>query len=432
METIRTLAELDRRLDAAEQAAKWSSDEFRRILDGFVLDPKSLIGEIPRDPRSEEYRGQQMRMYGLLADRDYEVENERTPFDHQRAMRWPFPYSTRSAQQVGNYLMTYGSIIKAMNLDKDARVLEVGSGFGPLTHHLASMGHNITCVDMDASLLEYVRERTRGLPGQVDTVLADMNTFTLDDSFDAILFFESFHHCADHIGLLKRLSRMLEPGGQLVLAGEPIVPSGSVAVPYPWGIRMDGLSLWSIRKHGWLELGFQEMYLRTLLEDTGWNVTASTAPTESVMGVWLCRAENDAAHAPSSRLEPLEEWTAEGPALSTQAGRRSGSAIVSTGQAGYLQYGPYVPMEPGLYEVTWEGRARSGKARFDVAFAGGQRVLRAAEVSFSGRDHDGNALAHLRFRITERIADLEFRVYVDPDVEMEISRIVLGMRRTDA
>ena len=38
METIRTLAELDRRLDAAEQAAKWSSDEFRRILDGFVLD----------------------------------------------------------------------------------------------------------------------------------------------------------------------------------------------------------------------------------------------------------------------------------------------------------------------------------------------------------------------------------------------------------
>ena len=179
-----------------------------------------------------------------------------------------------------------------MNLDKDARVLEVGSGFGPLTHHLASMGHNITCVDMDASLLEYVRERTRGLPGQVDTVLADMNTFTLDDSFDAILFFESFHHCADHIGLLKRLSRMLEPGGQLVLAGEPIVPwigRRAVSMGHPHGRTQP-----VVDPQAWVAgTRLPEMYLRTLLEDTGWNVTASTAPTESVMGVWLCRAEND-------------------------------------------------------------------------------------------------------------------------------------------
>jgi hypothetical protein len=25
----------------------------------------------------------------------------------------------------------------------------------------------------------------------------------------------------------------------------------------PWGLRLDGMSAWSIRKHGWLELGFQ-------------------------------------------------------------------------------------------------------------------------------------------------------------------------------
>lgn len=37
-------------------------------------------------------------------------------------------YSTRSASLVGDYLMTYGNLIKTMDLAKDARILEIGSG----------------------------------------------------------------------------------------------------------------------------------------------------------------------------------------------------------------------------------------------------------------------------------------------------------------
>jgi hypothetical protein len=48
-------------------------------------------------------------------------------------------------------------------------------------------------------------------------------------------------------------------------AGEPIAP-----MSYPWGLRLDGYSLWSTRTHGWLELGFDEGYFAEVLARTGW------------------------------------------------------------------------------------------------------------------------------------------------------------------
>ena len=268
MEIISSIAELDEKLSLAAAAAKHSPEAFRKSLDGFTLDPRKIVGPQPKDPRSHSYTEWQTGLYELISERSYQTENEKTPFDRDHMMRWPFPYSTRSASLVGDYLMTYGNLIKTMNLAQSARILEVGSGYGPLTYHLASMGHHVTCIDVDESLLEYVQARSINLPGKVVTAVADMNNLQVQGSFDAIIFFESFHHGANHVGLLKNLPKLLEPNGILVLAGEPIVPKGSLAVPYPWGLRLDGLSLWFIRRHGWLELGFEEEYLRTTLESS--------------------------------------------------------------------------------------------------------------------------------------------------------------------
>jgi hypothetical protein len=56
--------------------------------------------------------------------------------------------------------------------------------------------------------------------------------------------------------MLERLRRLVRPGGLLVLAGEPV---GDFEMP--WGVRLDGQSLYAMRKHGWLELGFETSYL---------------------------------------------------------------------------------------------------------------------------------------------------------------------------
>jgi hypothetical protein len=40
---------------------------------------------------------------------------------------------------------------------------------------------------------------------------------------------------------------------------------------YPWGPRLDGLSVWSSRTYGWLELGFDTRYFDAALARTGWS-----------------------------------------------------------------------------------------------------------------------------------------------------------------
>ena len=65
--------------------------------------------------------------------------------------------------------------------------------------------------------------------------------------------------------MLSQLHDLLAQGGVILFAAEPIVD-----LPYPWGLRLDGQSLWSIRQLGWLELGFDRSYFMQALRDTGW------------------------------------------------------------------------------------------------------------------------------------------------------------------
>jgi hypothetical protein len=66
--------------------------------------------------------------------------------------------------------------------------------------------------------------------------------------------------------MLQKLHSIVRPGGAVYFASEPVQP-----MPYPWGPRLDGLSLWSTRTYGWLELGFAMDYFDLALARTGWH-----------------------------------------------------------------------------------------------------------------------------------------------------------------
>jgi SAM-dependent methyltransferase len=132
------------------------------------------------------------------------------------------------------------------------------------------MGYRITCVDLNESNLELIRRATAALPVPATTLRADLNDFAPAQPVDAVVFFESLHHCLAHADLLVRAKTWLKPGGILVLGAEPILASEVAVLPYPWGPRLDGESLRAIRRFGWMELGFTEKYLFALLERTGW------------------------------------------------------------------------------------------------------------------------------------------------------------------
>ena len=145
------------------------------------------------------------------------------------------------------------------------RIVEFGPGWGNLTGDLVATGFDVTAVELDEKFCQLIAHRCAG-PGRVTVVRADMLGFVADEPFDAAVFFESFHHCADHIAMLHRLHDSVRPGGVVLFAAEPIQ-----RLDYPWGPRLDGLSVWSSRTHGWLELGFDNAYFDRALALTGWS-----------------------------------------------------------------------------------------------------------------------------------------------------------------
>lgn len=71
---------------------------------------------------------------------------------------------------------------------------------------------------------------------------------------------------------MNKLWSALKPGGRIVFCGESFYGDW---FDFPWGLRLDGHSIWAIRNFGWMELGFREQYIVGLLEKVGFSVTKS-------------------------------------------------------------------------------------------------------------------------------------------------------------
>jgi len=183
-------------------------------------------------------------------------------------LRQYFPFNTGDLGFIGRYLTGVGMILTELALPPASRVVEYGVGWGHVAVALARAGHQVTCVDIEP---KFLRLAQRQAESQDCTVMVHLGPFG-ESPFapngpraDAIVFFEAFHHAFDHLNVLRRLRHdVLRSGGVLVLAAEPISPQ----FPVPWGVRSDGHALWAVRRHKWMELGFEEDYLlRALLRE---------------------------------------------------------------------------------------------------------------------------------------------------------------------
>ncbi len=261
---IRTLAELDAELDRMEGG---TYDEHKRLFSSFRMQ----IDRGPDlDPHSAAYRMREWKLYEFLSGKPYTAANEVTRLDTDAMARLPFPYFTESATAVGDQLMAIGFLIKSLGLPSGSSVLEFGCGWGNLTIALARTGYDVTAVDIAPDFLEVVRRRADQEGCDVTLIEGDFTVAAeIERRFDAVVFFESFHHARDHEALIRELDHLVAPGGKVVFAAEPITDDFEV----PWGIRLDGESLWAIRRNGWFETGFTERYFRDVLGRAGWRVT---------------------------------------------------------------------------------------------------------------------------------------------------------------
>jgi 2-polyprenyl-3-methyl-5-hydroxy-6-metoxy-1,4-benzoquinol methylase len=264
MQIIRTLDELDDVLLSLDVAQKVSDDELRKLFPTFRMEFNT---QIPGDPYSDEYVKAQFELYHKIAGKDYSVDNEKSAFDLETATIRPFPYYTGSCETVGNHLTALSHVIRSMDLKSGAKIVEFGPGWGNITLALAMMGFDVIAVDIEKNFCNLINKRAEQAGVKINVVNADFSWIEqIREPVDAVLFFECFHHCSDHLRLIKNLDKAVKDNGKVYFAAEPITSD----FPIPWGLRLDGESLWAIRKMGWLELGFSEQYFIQTLTKYNW------------------------------------------------------------------------------------------------------------------------------------------------------------------
>ena len=256
------------------------ADEYHRLQTVRVR-PADVDLIVGLDPFSAEYRKCVTDIYHRIAGREFysatdaEKSGIGTVADIWRASS---PFSFRSSKFVGEFLTSWGAIFDALDVKAGDTVLEYGSGSGQILLMLARTGVRTYGVDIDDDSLALVRQQADAMGLDVELENGAFGEGFEGVRFDRILFFEAFHHALNFDDLLLALHDRLVSGGRLVFCGEPIVPSDDTSIPYPWGPRMDFLSLLCIRRYGWMELGFhRDFFLRCLMR-AGWLVTCRLAP----------------------------------------------------------------------------------------------------------------------------------------------------------
>lgn len=233
------------------------------------------------DPASDSYRDLVFKLFEEIAGRSYDVRFEAEGAAN-RNIKSPYPYSTRAKNPISENLMGVAGILNLLPVNPVAKILDVGCGWANGSLTLARSGYDVTCVDIDPSCGEIVDfwksrllidERIRFVESSFDDL---EGAFNKTSKFDSIVFFKSFHHCGNPLKLLKSCYNLLEDGGFVVLAAEPITPNYYV----PWGIRCDGTSVYAIAKHGWLELGYDKNYFSEFAEQAGFSLHSERSSRE--------------------------------------------------------------------------------------------------------------------------------------------------------
>ena len=276
---VRTLEELDREIERLRDIQIRSMSEWLRARIGLSYEED--VASLPTDPFSDAYRQTQLGLYGHLSGR----AQYHAPSAETYAMPiadfvdpTPYPFSSKDGGLIGSHLVAVGHIMQTIWQRRPVSglsILEYGCGTGLTTISLAASGYRLTAVDINPDMLTIVDTIARNRHLSIRTQCGQFGTIPVEgERFDIILFYEAFHHCLEFETLLRRLHDILAPGGLLILAGEPIFAD----FPKPWGLRLDGPALYDIRKAGWLELGFNETFFRSLMTRTGWHCDKLTRP----------------------------------------------------------------------------------------------------------------------------------------------------------
>ena len=264
---IHSFSELEEYLEKTKESFLISDQEGQKFLRTWRFCPKLSL---PKDPFSDDYRIKQLELYEKISGKNSSFYKEVAQESHsqEQLLNDTYPYSTKDLNIVGEEYSSFGYWLKAMtSITPQKRVVEFGAGCGNLSLALARSGMNVTALDISQRYIDTIRAKAKKDNLNLECVVSDMVDFSPSDYIDVAIFCESFHHSDHHIKLMKTLDKVLHPRkGVIYFLGEPVTYFNS-----PWGVRLDAESIWAARQNGWLELGFDIRYFKSLLKEFSWD-----------------------------------------------------------------------------------------------------------------------------------------------------------------
>lgn len=251
-----------------EVAAFWNGSRYRTAI---AVDENL-------DPFSDEYVEQQLAVYCEISGRRIDQQNnELTDFDFGRHVEAANPYADFPAHSVAMHMSRIARAIEQSALPTGAQVLDLGCGWGTTSELMAYAGLRVTALDINQKFVDLVNARATRNKTLVKGVRGTFEEIPGDELYDAALYYESLHHAIRPWETLSLVNRRLRPGGKLLLAGEPINDMWK-----HWGLRLDPLSVYCVRKFGWFESGWSEAFLRSCLERSGFAIDYFAAEAHSI------------------------------------------------------------------------------------------------------------------------------------------------------
>ena len=119
------------------------------------------------------------------------------------------------------------SMVSLLHLTETSRVLEIGSGTGRDSVHIARHipRGTLFCQDISAGMLASLRKRMAGASSTVEVSVANASYLPFpDDSFDAVFQFGGVGEFADIPRFFREAVRVVRPGGRVVVGDESMPP----------------------------------------------------------------------------------------------------------------------------------------------------------------------------------------------------------------
>ena len=182
------------------------------------------------------------------------------------------------------------NMLRVLQLEAGARIMEVGSGPGWVTKILVGLGYRVEAVEPSSEMIAAAKDRLSKFKDKhrfaecpVTYHQSTLEEFDCQSvaPVDAVLFYELLHHLADEAVGLTNVFKVLKPGGLVGITGEGNWQPGNG--------EQEGLLIKEMERFGTLESPFTFEYLEFALREAGFT---DIVRYHGVNGFYPVEAEN--------------------------------------------------------------------------------------------------------------------------------------------